>query len=532
MPELTKKITSRLQNFWFQSSRVHRILMAGLSVSVLVIFVLMMFWINRPNYRILYSRLNPGDAARIVEVLKKAKVDYKLTDGGSTVLVPADRVYDLRLEVAGENVIQGEGVGFEIFDEVKIGQTEFVQRINYQRAMQGELSRTISEFPEIENARVHLVMPSRSLFIEEQVTPSASVVLDLTGGQKPDSKKVNAIVNLVASSVEGLSTDNITVTDTAGRLLYQPRPDGSFEGMTSTQLEYKLNLQENLERRIEQLLTPVIGPGKVIARVNADLDFSQRTIYKESYDPDSVVVRSEQTSEETTTGTSSLEAGVPEPQYQGGAGQATGSVNQQESTRTQSTTNFEINKEEENIVVPTGKLQRLSVAVIVDGMYEKPEGADKPVFAPRSDQELAKIRELVKNAVGLDEIRGDSLEVSSIAFGLPEEEPEPGMVSTIFQITSRMAKPMLNAVLVILFLFLVARPIVMALIRPRVEEEGLVRGRLPEGEERIALEEAELEREIPAKRLADFKEQANQLVEKNMDQAVALIRQWLKESEA
>ncbi|MBT3224570.1 MAG: flagellar M-ring protein FliF, partial [Proteobacteria bacterium] len=343
----------------------------GMTVVVVGAFLAMILWLNRPDYKVLYSKLQSEDVIRITGMLDASKEKYKLENEGTTILVPEERVYDLRLKVAEEGAIVGSGVGFEIFDEVKVGQTEFVQKINFQRALQGELGRTISEFPAIEKARIHLVLPKKSLFIEEQQQPSASVVLKLVEGKKLDAKEVQAIINLVSMSVEGLDRDRISIADTRGKLLFSPKDDTSLEGLTTTQLEYKVTLQQNLERRIEEMLFPVIGPGRVIAKVNADLDFSHKTIHKEMYDPEGQVVRSEQRSEESTRGQANLEAGSPEPNFRGDG--LTGGLSQQQGSRESRTTNYEITKEEQEIVASLGDIKRLSVAVIVDGTYEASE---------------------------------------------------------------------------------------------------------------------------------------------------------------
>jgi flagellar M-ring protein FliF len=275
-------------------------------------------------------------------MLQQAKEPYKLSDNGQTIMVPADRVYELRLKIAGEGNLHGQGIGFEIFDEVKIGQTDFVQHINYQRALQGELARTISEFPMVEKARVHLVIPQKSLFIEDQIPPTASVILKLKDNGKLKPKEVNGVVNLIAMAVEGLDPKRITITDMQGRPLYIPEEDTGVS-MSNTQLEFKQNMERQMEMRLQELLTPVVGPGKVIARVNADLDFSQKTIRKETYDPDGSVVRSETRSEESTRGAASLAGGEPDVNFRGDG--YTGSRTTQDSNRESRTTNFEINKQ-------------------------------------------------------------------------------------------------------------------------------------------------------------------------------------------
>ncbi|THB70812.1 MAG: flagellar M-ring protein FliF [Desulfovibrio sp.] len=533
MPSFIERSMDRIKQVWSTTNVTQRIFIAGLALAVIVAFFVLVLLMNNPDFKVLYSRMYAEDAARVVELLEKEKVDYKLTENGATIMVPEDRVYDLRLLVAGEGGLVGEGVGFEIFDQVKVGQTDFVQRINYQRALQGELSRTIAEFVEIERARVHLVIPQRSLFIEDQRDASASVVLKLKEGQTLSDKQLEAIINLVAMSVEGLDAQGITVADTKGKILLSPSDGETLEGMTTTQLEYKMTLQSSLERRIEEMLYPVMGPGRVIAKVNADLDFRHRTIHSTEYDPDSAVVRSEQRAEETTQGRANVESGVPEANFRGDG--INGALSQQQTTSEQRTTNFEINSVTQDIVEPLGQVQRLSVAVIVDGTYATNEETGETTFTPLADEELTRIQQLVQSAVGFDATRGDQIEVSSISFGGPEEEVELSLMDTIMEYAMRLGKPILSALLIFLFLVMVVRPVILALVRPRVTGE-MVEGLegLPEGEERLALMEAD-EEEVEAmdalKKIDDIKAHAQQLSEQNFDQAVAILRSWMKQQE-
>ena len=543
MPPFFKQNFEKLIQYWSNRTSAQRMLLAGMALSMSVAFVVMIYFLNQPDLRVLYTRLDPEDAARVVDLLKAAKTHYELRDNGSTILVPAESVYELRLKVAGEGVMHGQGVGFEIFDQLKVGQTDFVQRINYTRALQGELSRTIAEFPQVDKARVHLVLPQKSLFIEEQNKASASVVLTLKRGQKLDAKQLQGIVNLVAMSVEGLAPDRITITDTTGQSLYQPRNGSGFEGMSSSQFEYKNTFEANLENRLEQLLTPIVGPGRSLAKVNADLDFSQRSIRKESYDPNVTVVRSEQKSSETTNGSANVDgnaanakgggAGVPNSNFRGDG--YSGTETSQKSSRENSTTNYEINKEEQNVVAPVGDLKRQSIAVIVDGTYKKDEGKNTYTYTPRSAEELERIKQVVARAAGLDPSRGDEIQVSSFEFGAPDGSGEPSLMQTMLEYAQRLGKPFLNGLLIFLFIILVVRPVVLALIRPRVTEEEIeTLERLPEGEARLALAEAadagdETVVLDSAKQFELAKAQALQLFEENMEQSIALLKTWLKQ---
>lgn len=547
MQNFISQLIARITEFWNNSNLTQKLLIGGSAVFVTLIFIGLMLWINRTDYKVLYSNLGPEDANHIIKTLQADKVSYQLTDNGKTILVPASNVYDLRIKIAGEGGMVGSGIGFEIFDAVKVGQTDFVQKINYQRALQGELSRTISEFPNVESARVHLVIPQRSLFIEEQQKPSASVVLKLKNpSRKMDQKEVQGMVNMLVMAVEGLDKDHVSITDSLGKPLYFPNED-NLAGLSVTQREYKLKVEQGLERRIDELLIPLIGQGKVIAKVNVDLDFNQKTIRREIYDPNSSVIRSEQRSEETNRGQSNLESGSPDVNFRGDG--PNGAVSTQEGTRETRTTNYEINREEQNIVGEVGQINRMTVAVVVDGTYVKePSGEYK--FVPRSQEELDRIRLLVSHAIGFDRARGDTIEVSCIPFDEADLPVEPPAAEVIANYTERLGKPLLNALLAFLFLMLVVRPVILALIRPKVESEAVVEGLegLPSAEEQLALyetqEEAAKAAAIEAVRIAsedeeeefeslkhleDIKNYTLQLAENNIEQSILVLRGWMKD---
>jgi flagellar M-ring protein FliF len=511
-------------------------------------------WFNRPDYKILYSNLQPEDANRIVRILQTQKILYKLENNGATITVPEAVVYEQRIKIASEGGLVGSGIGFEIFDEVKVGVTEFVQRINYQRALQGELARTISEFSNVESARVHLVVPQRSLFVEEQQDPSASVVLTLASGVRSlDGKEVQAIVNMLTMAVQGLEKTRVSISDNGGKSLYFPEDD-SVTGQTVTQREHKLKIEQSLERRILDMLGPVLGPGKAIAKVNTELDFSQRTIRRELYDPDKTVVRSEQRSEESQRGRANLEAGSPDVNFRGDG--LTGAISDQDGSRESRATNYEINKEEQSIVSHTGTVNRMTVAVIVDGNYVK-DNVGQWQFTPRAREELDQIKTMVSQAVGFDRARGDIIEVSCMAFGESEMPQDPNVAQIVAEYADRLGRPLLNAMLVFLFLMLVVRPIVLAFLRPKVEAGEVLEGLegLPSAEEQLALYEAQEEAAKQAadeaanaakaaevmqgpededeftmmQRLEDMKAFILQLAERNMDQTLSVLRGWIKD---
>ncbi len=528
MPLPWKDWIEKGKQLWKDSTKAQKILAGGILFSLIIGFVLLMIWLNQPEYGVLYSNLSPKDAASVVEALKKKNIDYKLADKGSTVLVPKEKIYDLRLEFAGKNIIQGQGVGFEIFSKTQIGETDFVQRVNYLRALQGELARTISALPNVKNARVHLVLPKKSLFLEEQTPASASILVELKEGEKLSKKEVQSIVNLVACAVEGLEKKNITLVDSNGNLLYHPEDEELF-GISEAKLEYKMKLEDKLEKRIKDLLIPIIGPGKVLAKVNVDIDYSEKRVHKEVYDPDSAVVRSEQKIRETSRGTAGVEQGTPGPAYQ--AGTVKGTSTTQESSRTSQTINYEINKEESQIYIPQGNIKKISAAVVVDGTYKVENG--KRVFIPRSQEELNKIKELVKSAIGFDATRGDFVEVTSLAFeGMPPII-KPSIWEMAFDFLQRFWKPLLNSLIILLFLLLVVRPVVLALIKPKVEEEEEKAEEIP-AEEKAALEEEKEEKpmiEAPKTTLEELKEKASYIIDNYEEDAISIIKKWIREEE-
>ncbi len=551
MHPIAEKFLERSKNFWGKFSLKQKIMIGAGTAFVIAVVAIFTIWATRPNYQLLYSNLSAEDANRVVNILKSGNVPYQLAENGTAVMVPDHMVNSLRIQIAGEGNLVGQGIGFEIFDTVQMGQTDFVQRINYQRALQGEIARTLSEFPNVESARVHLVIPEKSLFIEEQQDPSASVILRLKEpGKRFEKKEIDAMVNLLTMAVEGLESFNVSISDNNGKALYAPKEEG---GINDTQLDYRLRYEANLERRIQELLAPVLGMGKLIAKVSADIDFSQRTIRREIFDPESQVVRSEQRTEEQQEGRANLGADAADINFRGdGLGN---SLSTQEGNREERLTNYEINKEEQNIITDKGSVRRLTVAVAVDGYYAKNDlGVWE--YVPRTEEELNQIRQLVSNAVGIDIARGDTVEVSNMAFGDSSVPVEPTAIELLMEFARTMGTPLLTALLFFVFIMLVVRPAILTLIRPKVEAGEVLEGLegLPSAEEQYALYEAqEREAKEVAERarqaingevsdedvyglsseasLDEVKGSALQLAERNMDQTIRLMRRWMQQDQ-
>ncbi len=346
------------------------IILVALAGSVAGLIALAL-WTQQPDMQVLFTNLNSEDASSIIDKLKESKTPYDTTGGGATILVPTAQVHDLRLTLASQGIPKGGGVGYEIFDRTSIGMSEFVQKLNYRRALQGELARTIAQMPEVERARVHLAIPERRLFAAEQERPRASVVVSLRNAQVLSKGQVQGVVHLVASSVEGLQARDITVVDGHGHLLSSTAQDETA-GLTNTQLEYQRTIEKDIEGRIQSMLERIVGLNKAEVRVSSLIDFRKVETTEERYDPNGQVVRSEQRGQEKANGVNGMSGGVPGVQSNvppGTEAEATPTSSNATQTKNE-TVNYEISRTVSRIVEPIGSIKKLSVAVLVDGTYE------------------------------------------------------------------------------------------------------------------------------------------------------------------
>jgi flagellar M-ring protein FliF len=423
MPEGLKKL---LEPFLALSAG-KRLVVGGVALVSLLAFAALISVANKTDFRPLFANLTSEDAGEIVKKLKEQKVPYQISDDGKAVLVPSDKVYELRLSLASEGLPQGGGIGFEIFDRKNFGMTEFVQKLNYQRALQGELSRTISQIAGVESARVHLALPEKTLFKESEKPATASVVLKMRSNRGLREAEVQGVVHLVASSIEGMDPENVTILDTRGKVLSKNSPSDAASKLTGARQETQRLFEKSQEDKLQSLLDRVVGSGRSVARVSASFDFKQVEKYEERYDPETAAVRSEQRSEEKG-GTTTSASGVPGVQSNlNKAAPGPGST-QGGGTKSDETLNYEVSRSTARITEPAGSLSKVSVAVLVDGSYNLAPGAKpdaKPKYQPRSPDELQKIEALVKSAVGFNAERGDQVTVANIPFqetgeGAPE----------------------------------------------------------------------------------------------------------------
>lgn len=414
-------------------------LMVGLAASV-AIGIGVAMWSQTPDYRLLYSNLSEQDANAVTQALQQAGIKYKLSSDASTIMVPRKDVHDARLKLAGQGLPKGVGAGFELLDKSQgFGVSQFMEKARYQRALEGELARTIASINSVRSARVHLAIPKRSAFVRARKKPTASVTVDLYAGRTLNEEQVAAIGHMVAASVPDMEVEQVSIIDHKGRLLTSPDSVGGMR-VTATQFAHRKRVEDYYISRIEDILTPIMGAGAVQAQVNADLDFTVTETTRESYDPEIAAVRSEQTSEEKTS-TPLKGSGVPgslsnqpaeeNAQPVDGAGALQKEALPESSSR-QVTRNYELDRTISHIRAGGAAIKRLSVAVVVDDKIALNEDGD-PVKTPLTQEEIDRLTTLVKDAIGFDSERGDTVSVINSAFSMPEpveELPEPSFLES------------------------------------------------------------------------------------------------------
>jgi flagellar M-ring protein FliF len=507
-----KQLWAGLAAFFLSQPPARRWTILGVGIASMAIVLGLAWWVQRPLYRPLFTNLSPHDAAAIVDALRAEKVAFQLEDGGRAVLVPAERLYELRLELASRGLPEGGGVGFEIFDRQTLGQTDFLERLNYQRALQGELGRTISQLGGVESARVHLALPERSLFVAADRKPSASVVVKLVQGRTLARAQIDGIVHLVAASVEGLDADAVTVVDESGRILTPDRRGAEGPGPSGDTLEYQQTFERSVEDRIESMLGAVVGRDKVIARVAATLDFARVERTEEAVDPDRTALQQSRTMREQSVGmrpTAGVAGAAANLTNDTTAAAAAGDA--PKTDRRDETQTYEVSKIVSRTVAPAGAVKQLSVAVLVDGTYEEKDG--KRTFVPRAPEELERLKALVKSAAGLDEARGDKVEVASVPF---QTEPLPageGVLGVVWRWLPAVVTRLLGLGFAVVMLLYVVRPLLLGLAQ-RPAAAGGAAGVVTE------MDQAMLE-------LAG---ETRALTQRNPERAAQLVRLWLAEA--
>lgn len=471
-----RDVGDQLKSVFQKFSRVQQATIIAAAAAIIISIAVLVYWANKPVYKILFANLTEEDAASVVSRLKAKKIPYNLKDGGKTIEVPSKDVYETRIELAQEGIPKGGGVGFELFDKTSFGITEFAQNVNYQRALQGELSRTISGLEEVEEARVHLTIPKDKLFISEEGEAKAAVVLKLKKGSTLDRDKVKAIASLVAGAVKGLKIQNVQIVDTSGNLLSEYLNEENMPYVKSqTQLEYQKKVEKLIASKINSLLNTTLGPNNAVAQVTAEIDFDKKEINKEEFDQNPVL-RSSQTSEIESKntpvvpqGTPGVEPNLAEPNIQ------PANMNSQ-YTRNDETQNFEIGKTVTKEEKAIGSIKRLTIAVVVNDKAQvvKEGNNEKVKYTPRTPDELAKIKNLVARASGFDEKRGDQIEVTNVPFDTAAQVSDTKLFEKerINELIIQGSKYLVALIMLLLFYFLVIRPIMKKLGDIRQSKTG------------------------------------------------------------
>jgi len=523
-----------------------RIAAMGAVAAILVgVFAFIIFRVTAPQMTTLYNELTLEDSASIVSQLESQGVQFEIARQGASILVPNEQVARLRMQLAAEGLPTGGSIGYEIFDRSDtLGATSFVQNINHLRAMEGELSRTIGSLDRIRAARVHLVIPERQLFQRDRRPPSASIVLNVRGALGPG--EIRAVQHLVATAVDGLEPDRVSIVDESGRLLASGAGNDEDGLMTNSLQERTVEVEGRLRNQIEEILNSVVGPGRARVRVNAEVDYNRLTETTETFDPDGQVVRSTQSKEEASSAVSrngQVTVANQLPNADAGQGQA----ERDTSSITEEIVNYEISHSTRTEVVEAGKIKRLSVAVLVDGTYQ-PDGNGGSTYTPRAQETLDRIAVLVRSAVGFDAERGDVVEVVNLQFALPPQDDLLAESDGLFDFTRndiiRFAELGVLFLIAVMLLLFVVRPLLRRIVTPEEKQpQELMIG--PDG---TLVVETEVPQEESAEDefVIEWLEQAKQegamqassiakvgdMIKDHPTEAVTIVRGWLDEQAA
>jgi flagellar M-ring protein FliF len=475
------------RGFQFPGSQYVALMLAV--ASLIAVLMAGYLWSQAPDYRVLYGSLSDRDGGAVIASLQQMNVPYKFADGGA-LMIPSNQIHEMRLRLAGQGLPKGGLVGFELMESQKFGVSQFAEQINYQRALEGELARSIQSLSAVQNARVHLALSKQSAFMREQPKPSASVILNLYTGRTLDATQVSAVVHLVSNSVPDLQGKNVSVVDQNGNLLSADQSGTARAAVDPTQLKYRQEIERSYNSRIEGILTPLTGPNNVRAQVTADLDFTEmegaEEIYKPNQTAEAAAIRSQQTSEALNGNGPGGAGGVPgalsnqpatpptapitspgAPAAAGAAATATAAA--PSNTRKDATINYEVDKTIRHTKQEVGRIKRLAVAVVVNHRKQV-SAAGKVTYTPLKEEELAKITSLVKEVMAYDEKRGDTVSVMNSAFNVPETEKIPEVPlwkqPDTIELAKMIGKNLLIAAVMLFVVLRVLRPMLKTLATP------------------------------------------------------------------
>ena len=524
--------------------------MAAVTAALIGTFAFIILRVTAPQMSPLFTDLSVEDSAAIVKDLERQAIPYEIKNDGAIIMVARDKLTRVRMKLAEGGMPKGGGIGYEIFDKSDtLGATSLVQNINHLRALEGELSRTIKAIDRVQAARVHLVLPERPLFSRDKVEPSASIVLRVRGALEP--QQIRAIRHLAASAVNGLKPQRVSIVDEAGNLLADGAAEGVGAGGGADGQERQVSFERRLREQIESIVSQVVGPGRARVQLSTEFDYNRITETFDKFDPEGRVLRSSQTREESASNDSKegqVTVGNELPGAQANQQGQSGQVARDQSKKSEEITNYEISRSTKTEVTEGGRVKRISAAVLVDGSYGKNEKGET-VYQPRSKEELDRIAALARTAIGFDQKRGDQIEVVNLRFA---ETPaiaiqEPTGLMSLLQFTKddlmRGIELGVMALLSLVVLLFVVRPLVRRILTPEAPNAAVaalpgataldtVHAALADGT--LAVPTSQTSKMIDMAQVqgqvhAESMQKVGELAERNPNETVAIVRQWLQD---
>lgn len=526
-----KDFGSQLKTFFNELSVERKIVFFLLITGVAIALYFIAVYATAPEYGVLYSNLNASSASGIISKLHSYNIPYKLSDEGKTISIPKNKVYEIRIKLASIGLPHQEGVGFSIFNKVQIGATDFMQHVDYQRALQGELERTIDQINQIKYSRVLIVLPRHSVFVTKRMPSKASVIVKLKSGMSLNKMQVNGIIHLVASAVEGLSPKNVTVVDTNGRILSIPTKE-SFE-YTVNQLTYVRKIEKSLENKINSMLIPVVGEGNVISKVDVKVNFSKKIESKLTYNPNTTAIVSQQIYKSSSIG-ALKPYGIPGAKSNLPPGK-TPIPTGKPSVRTikKETTNYDVSKKIEKISYPSGTIQRVYASVLVNGTYKKTKSSNGKIslqYIPRSSSEMSLFNNIVKTAIGYSQSSKDKVVVANIPFKkISYVIPAPSKKTILSIVKSNLGEIIRDGVIligIILLILLILKPLMNYITTYQPSSSKTKKGDEEEKLETLA----QIKKESISQPEPNMKDVAANIVKSNPDAATNYVKNLLKES--
>jgi flagellar M-ring protein FliF len=524
--------------------------MAAVTVALIGTFAFIILRVTAPQMSPLFTDLSVEDSAAIIKDLERQAIPYEIKNDGAIIMVPREKLTRTRMKLAEGGMPKGGGIGYEIFDKSDtLGATSFVQNINHLRALEGELSRTIKAIDRVQAARVHLVLPERPLFSRDKVEPSASIVLRVRGALEP--QQIRAIRHLAASAVNGLKPQRVSIVDEAGNLLADGAAEGVGAGGGGDGQERQATFERRLRGQIESIVSQVVGPGRARVQLSAEFDYNRITETFDKFDPEGRVLRSSQTREESASNDSKEGQVTVGNELPGAQANQQGQPNQpprDQSKKSEEITNYEISRSTKTEVTEGGRVKRISAAVLVDGSYGKNEKGET-VYQPRTKEELDRIAALARTAIGFDQKRGDQIEVVNLRFA---ETPaiaiqEPTGLMSLLQFTKddmlRGIELGVMALLSLVVVLFVVRPLVRRVLTPEMPNAAVaalpgataldtVHAALADGT--LAVPTSQTSKMIDMAQVqgqvhAESMQKVGELAERNPNETVAIVRQWLQD---